>query len=282
MKNTSVLGLFVPALLTLLLSCNRDAPAPDASGSTNPADCRIDRIFYDENNGDTYDAYTYGPDGNVAKVDFVTGGTLLYSTTYTYANGLLVRQRTTGFDGIDYTYNGTDLTNARLLSDKGQPIGDMAVTLDASKRISTLTLRNLTGEFMPFEGLVSTFSYDASGNCTQVEAKLPNGFVVQRMAYSNFSPARSYYTTLRGLYFDPNFTTTDYVTFAPVWKFGPQGPNQSTLTRFIDDSNQPLATPNVTTTRLIRTANQSGMTTVRQTDPPANGITIYYRYTGCQ
>jgi hypothetical protein len=259
--------------LALLLSCKNSNTTVDPTA--DPANCRLSKILYDSNTSPIYDAYTYNSDGTVAKIENVSNGKVVGGTSFSYTNGQLARQQTQGEGSVVYTYTGTDLSNARLLSQAGSTIGNLAIGLDAAKRISTITLRNLTA----FEGVVATLTYDASGNCTQIESKLPNGAVMQRTTYSSFDKTRSYHNTLNGLIFDPDYTTTDYITYAPTWKFGPSAPNQVSVATLTDGQGKTLAAPIVTTATLSRTANQSGLTATLKR---VQGITSYFEYTGCQ
>jgi antitoxin component YwqK of YwqJK toxin-antitoxin module len=260
--------------LLLLLSCTTsNVPTPDPT--TNPANCRLSKLLYDSNTSTSYDAYTYNPDGTVAKIENYGGGSVVGATSFSYANGLLIRQQTQGEGGIVYTYNGSSLTNAQLLSRTGSTAGNLAIALDAAQRISTITFKNLTSGFAAFEGMVTTLTYDALGNCTQLEAKLPNGFVAQRTTYTNFDKARAHYNTLNGLIFEPDFATNDYFTYAPIWKSGPSAPNQIMVSSFSDKGGPAV----VTTATFTRTANQSGLTTSLKN---ALGTTSFFQYTGCQ
>jgi hypothetical protein len=97
----------LPIGFLLLFACaDSNVPTPDPA--TNPDNCRLSKILYDSETSPVYDAYTYNPDGTVAKIEQYSNGRVVGGMSFTYTNGLLTRQQTQGGGSVVYTYAGTD------------------------------------------------------------------------------------------------------------------------------------------------------------------------------
>jgi len=125
-------------LLTCLLSCKfSEGPGPDAP-STNPDDCVLTKAVYGQ--GD-YDEFTYDSRGLITSIQSYQNNTKsgLYTNTYD-ATGKLTGQNLNGFT-VQYVYSGNTLTKIQLVN-TGVVLGEYAVTVDGSGRISNLNVQN--------------------------------------------------------------------------------------------------------------------------------------------
>jgi YD repeat-containing protein len=271
------------ALGLTMFNCSTEDVIQTPALSTNPDDCKLSKIFYGSQNSSFYDEYSYNSEGKVESVTSNDGSSSPLKMTFTYQSGLLISQKSNTGSETKYTYNGSDLSKVQLLDKAGKSIGDLIVGLDTEKRIKTLTVKNASPDFAIYEGIISNFTYDATGNCTLIELKL-GSFIVAKTEYSNFINVRSHYTAMKGLVFDPFNGPTEYLQNAPVWKFGPASSALNIKgTSFIDGAGKPLATPSVNTdVELKRTGNESGLMIQRTTIKPAGTSPIFYEYKGCK
>lgn len=255
------------------------------ANSTNPDDCQISKIYYGPQSDGYYDAFSFNSERNVSKIKSYSEGKLYLTISFSYSEGRLISQKSENGE-VKYSYVNGELSLVQLNDNEGKKIGELAITLDANKRIKAFTLQNLNTTYSLYNGVVTTFSYDTNGNCLLIESKTPAGILLTKTEYSDYVNIRSHYTTYRGVIFDPFNEPLDYLRYVPVWKYGTSAPNKVRITAYVDaNTGKPLTTPEVLMdVEYKRTANESGLMIERQLIKSLTGSTStnYYEYTGCR
>ena len=271
----TILTFFTISLLAFTFACSDKTsdPAPAAPSpalSTNPANCKLAKLTF--SNGRVVN-YVYNAEGFISEMidDDM-------STKFIYTNGLLTNQKN-AFLEMKFAYSGTDLSNIELLDNAGTKLGDYVVTLTPNKQINTLTVANPGSAFSSFNGVVTTFTYDAAGNNTLIEVK--NGTtLIAKTEYSNFVNVRSHLTTQKGLIFSNYTSPLSVLEQAPFWKYPNTTPNAYKRSTILDENMQPTATMKVVVDYTYeRVANESGLLKSRTV---VGGGSATYEYTGCK
>lgn len=254
----------------LFMSCSEKKVDPVSNLSTNPADCRLSKINF---SGGGSISYTYNADGNISEM--LDGG---FSTTFLYTNGVLSSQKNSLLE-LKYTYTNADLSNIEFLDGAGAKLGDFVVTLTPNKQISTLTVANPNATYKSFNGVITTYSYDAAGNNTLIEVK--NGTtLIAKTEYGSFVNVRSHLITLKGLIFSNYNSPLAVLEQAPFWKYPNTSPNTYKRSTTLDANLQVTATMSVVDDFTYeRIANESGVQKERKT---IGGGSAAYEYTGCK
>ena len=271
MKNS--LLFLTTILIAFIVSCSEKKADPTPSLSTNPADCKLSKITFSD--GSNPFDYKYNADGNVSEISI--GSTV---HTFTYTNGLLSNQKNSSLE-LKYTYTGTVLSNIEFLDGTGAKLGDFVVTLTPGGQISTLTVANPNVTYNSFNGVVTTFTYDAAGNNTLIEVK--NGTtLIAKTEYSNFVNVRSHLTTNKGMILGTNTSPVAVLDQAPFLKYPNTTPNSYKRSTILDANLQPTATLSVVEDFTYeRIANESGVQKERKTLTGGSG-SAFYAYTGCK
>ncbi|MFN0049909.1 MAG: hypothetical protein ACKVOU_12370 [Cytophagales bacterium] len=273
MKNK--LLLIIPILIAFAFSCSetKEEPKPTSSLSTNPADCKLSKITFSD--GFSPFDYKYNADGNVSEI---TNGSTVH--TFTYSNGLLSNQKNSSLE-LRYTYTGTVLSNIEFLDGTGAKLGDYVVTMTPAGQISTLTVANPNAVYNSFNGVVTTFTYDASGNNTLIEVKNGDNLIA-KTEYSNFVSVRSHIVTNKGMILPTSTSPVTLLDYSPFLKYPNTTPNAIKRSTILDSNLQPTATLTVVEDFTYeRIANESGLQKERKVLTGGSG-SAFYEYTGCK
>lgn len=280
LQTNTFLGILF--LLCCITACKTNKETPLIS--TNPSDCKLAKVYFGNKSFNEYDAPTYNTDGTVAKLESYSSGEIFLTTTFTYANGLLINQKNKRLE-VKYTYTNNDLSNAELIDNSGTKIGDLAIVLNANKQIASITVKNPNATYALFTNAVSTYTYDANGNNTLIQIKDANANLVSTISYSDFVAVKSHFTTFKGLVFDAFTSPIDFLQFPPILKYSNYTPTKFKKSTILDDNLMPTATMTlVAEDEFQRIPNESGLQIERKTTKSFSGSTgsNYYEYTGCK